>query len=126
MNTFYPFLQSVNVFLKTIAQLKAEAKIKTTIIGCPTWGGWKTTKKIKVIRFDNFTVECGLDDRNVNLTYYWDLYKLPYPTEGIGATPDIYTDGNAINSLEVVKYLISDSGLSLPKDYYKECLKFYN
>ena len=27
MNTFYPFLQSVNVFLKTIAQLKAEAKI---------------------------------------------------------------------------------------------------
>ena len=106
--------------------IEVATKIKTTVIGCPTWGGWKCVKTSKVIFFDGFSLECSLNDKESNWKWGWDLYKLPYPTEGIGATPDIYTDGNAINSLEVVKHLIGDSRLSLPKDYYKECLKFYN
>jgi hypothetical protein len=105
--------------------IEAATNIKTTIIGYPTYGGWRCSKKIKVITFDNFTIECYLNDEDITDQYWgWDRYNLPYPIEGIGVTPNIYTNGNAIDSLEVVKHLINDDELSLPVLYKKECLKF--
>ena len=99
--------------------IEAATKIKTTIIGYPTRGAWKPAKTSKVIKFKYFTINYMINDGRGQVKSYWDKYNLPYPTEGIGATPDIYTNGNAINSLEVVKHLIGDDELSLPEDYVR-------
>jgi hypothetical protein len=99
--------------------IEAATNIKTTIIGYPTSGAWKNIKTSKVLKFKYFTINCSINDNSINWKYKWDNYNLPYPTEGIGVTPDIYTNGNAINSLEVVKHLISGDELSLPEDYVR-------
>ena len=99
--------------------IEAATKIKTTIIGYPTSGAWKNIKTSKVLKFKYFTINCNINDNSYWHKLDWDKYNLPYPTEGIGATPDIYTNGNAINSLEVVKHLIGDDELSLPEDYVR-------
>lgn len=102
-------------------------KIKTTIIGCPTWGGWHCAKQSKIIEFEGFNINCSIADNRHYLFFdSWDNSIVPLPKEGIGVTPDIYTDGNTLNSLEVVKYLIEDTELSLPKDYYSACIESGN
>ena len=98
--------------------IEKATNIKTTIVGIPTLGGWKCAKDYKIITFDNFNIACEIDDKDSNWKWGWDKYDIPYPTEGIGATPDIYTDGNHINSLEVIKHLIEDNELTYPKFYY--------
>ena len=102
-------------------------KIKTTIIGYPTWGGWHCKKQTKIIEFEGFNINCSIADNRHHLFFdSWDNSIVPLPKEGVGVTPDIYTDGNTLNSLEVVKYLIEDTELSLPKDYYSACIESGN
>lgn len=93
--------------------IEKATNIKTTIIGHPTLGGWKCGKKSKIIDFDDFSIDCRIDDKDSNWKWGWDMYNIPYPTEGIGVTPDIYTE-NSFESLEVIKHLINDNKLSLP------------
>ena len=94
--------------------VKKATNIKTTIVGYPTAGAWKCTKKLVVISFDKFNINCRIDDGGANWKWVYDTYNIPYPTEGIGATPDIYTDGSPRTSLEVIKYLINDNELTYP------------
>ena len=99
--------------------MKKATNIKTTIIGYPTLGGWKTGKYRHTISFDTFIMYCNVEDDNNSTRTLWDGYNLPYPIEGIGVTPNIYTN-NAKESLEVVKHLIKDNELSLPERYIDE------
>ena len=99
--------------------IEKATNIKTTIIGYPTWGGWKHGKTKHIISFDTFMMYCDVEDNKSPWRALWDRYGIPYPIEGIGVTPDIYTN-NVKESLEVVKHLIKDNSLYLPEDYIQE------
>ena len=99
--------------------MKKATNIKTTIIGYPTWGGWKHGKFERNISFDTFIMYCDVEDNKSPWRAIWDRYDIPYPVEGIGVTPNIYAN-NAKESLEVVKHLIKDNELSLPEHYIQE------
>ncbi len=100
--------------------IENDTNIKTTIIGYPTWGGLNGGKKSKIIKFDYFDIEVWLDDsygKENGQEQSLPFGKQHNLTEGIGFTPDIYTDGSASTSLEVIKHLIGDDELSLPSYY---------
>ena len=99
--------------------IEKATNIKTTIIGYPTWGGWKHGKIKHTISFDTFIMYCDVEDNKSPWRALWDRYGIPYPVEGIGVTPDIYTN-NVKESLEVVKHLIKDDSLYLPEDYIQK------
>ena len=89
--------------------LEKDSGIKITIIGYPTCGAYSAcTGERKNISFDDFELTIGLGPKA--------YYNIPSLIEGIGITPDYYTE-NSFESLEVIKHLINDSELSLPSNY---------
>ena len=96
--------------------IEKATNIKTTIVGLPTIGAWKCAKNsTKEIKFDDFSIRCKRNDNPSNWKWGWDMYNIPYPTEGIGVTPNIYA--TPAESLEVIKHLINDNELNYPEDY---------
>lgn len=102
--------------------------IKTTVIGAPTKGSWISGVDEKTFYLgDAYFISFGLlplSKAHICKDGYLgrsgaeshEKYNLPYQTEGIGAAPEIYAD-NFMDSLEIVKHLIGDEELSLPKEH---------
>ena len=85
--------------------LEKDTNIKTTLIGYPTGGGYKTaTGAYHEIQFDDFKITCTLGKKTG-----FKRIEVSTLVEGIGITPDYYA--NYKESIEVVKYLIKDDEL---------------
>lgn len=93
---------------RTAYYLKFDIK-NLTVIGMPSNGALSCNAgAFKKIQFDNSLINIGLGNHEV----YYPQYPTIGRTEGIGATPDIYTS-DFHESIEVVKYLTKDFELNI-------------
>ena len=95
--------------------LEKAVNIKTTIVGCPSRGAWYCAGFTKTIYFDTFTLEVKLCGKRWESA--WRRYNIPCPTEGIGVTPHIYTNGNHTTSLKAISKVINDEEI-IKNTYY--------